>query len=85
MNHFSATYEFNHITSSPYYTQSNGLAERTVKTVKNLLSSSSDPFLALLSYRATPLPRCGLSPVELLMGRVIRTDVPQNTSKFHPE
>ena len=85
MNQFSATYGFNHITSSPYYAQSNGLAERTVKTVKNLLSSSPDPFLALLSYRATPLPWCGLSPAELLMGRVIRTDVPQNTSKFHPE
>ena len=31
MNQFSATYGFNHITSSPYYAQSNSLAERTVK------------------------------------------------------
>ena len=53
------------------------VTERTVKTVKKLISETDDPFLALLSYRATPLPWCGLSPAELLMGRRIRTDVPQ--------
>ena len=82
---FATTYGFNHITSSPYYPQSDGLAERTVRMVKRLFSNSPDPFLALLSYRATPLPWCGLSPAELLMGHVIRKDVPQTTSKFYPE
>ena len=85
MNQFATTCGFNHITSSPYYPQSNGLAERTVRTVKRLVSNSPDPFLALLSYRATPLPWWGLSPAELLMGRVIRTDVPQTTMKLYPE
>ena len=41
--------------------------------------------MALLSYRATPLPWCGLSPAELLMGRKIRTDVPQLKSNFIPK
>lgn len=85
MTQFSSTYGFNHITSSPHYHQSNGLAERTVKTVKKMLSTSPDMYLALLSYRATPLPWCGLSPAELLMGRVIRTDIPQEVNKFKPE
>ena len=85
MNQFLATYGFNHITNSPYYVQSNRLAERTVKTVKDLLSNSPDPFVTLLSYRATPLTWCYLSPSELLMSHVIRTDVTKNTSKFHPE
>ena len=82
---FSSTYGFNHITSSPHYHQSNGIAECTVKTVKRMLTTSSDMYLALLSYRATPLPWCGLSPTELLMGRVIRTDVPQDVNTFKPE
>ena len=85
MTQFSSTYGFNHITSSPHYHQSNGLAKRTVKTIKRMLTTSPDVNLALLSYRATPLPWCGLSPAELSMGHAIRTDVPQNVNKFKPE
>ena len=69
MKVFAETYGFRHITSRPYYPQSNGLAERAVKTVKQLLQTAPDPHMALLSYRATPLPSCRLSPTELLMGR----------------
>ena len=77
MKEFSSRYGFNHITTIPHYPQSNGFAERMVKTVKKLLSGTSDMFMALLSYRATPLPWCNLSPAELLMGRRLKTDVPQ--------
>ena len=41
MKEFSETYGFWHITTSPHYPQAIGLAERTVKTVKSLLESSS--------------------------------------------
>ena len=77
MKEFASTYGFQHITSSSYYPQSNGLAERKVRTVKSLLRDTSDPYLALLSYRATPLPWCNYSPSELLMGRRVKTDIPQ--------
>ena len=74
----SKEYGFQHITSSPYYPKSNGQAERTVKTVKHLLGNSTDPYLVLLSYRATSLPFCGLGPAELsIIGHKIRTDLPQ--------
>lgn len=68
MQEFAALYGFQHVTSSPHHPQSNGMAERAVKTAKNLLEKSADPHMALLSYRTTPLPWCGRSPAELLMG-----------------
>ena len=71
MKEFAGDYCFKHITSSPYHPQFNGLAERTVKTVKQLIKNSPGPYKAMLSYRATPLPAYGLSPAELLMGRKI--------------
>ena len=82
---FAAAYGFTHTTSSPHYPQSNGFAERAVKTVKKLFKESSDECLALLSYRTTPLPWCGLSPSELCQGRRLRSDVPQTRKSLIPD
>ena len=85
MQEFAESYGFKHVTSSPHFPQSNGMAERSVKTVKSLLEQSSDPYMAILSYRATPLPWCNLSPAELLIGRRLKTDIPQPWKAFTPE
>ena len=37
---FAKTWEFKHVTSSPRYPRSNSLAEKTVQTVKKLLSKA---------------------------------------------
>lgn len=76
---FSKMYGFEHITSSPLYPQSNGLVENGVKIVKLLikkaLDSNSDPYLALLNYRDTPLKH-GKSPAEMLFNRKLKTRLP---------
>uniref|UniRef100_A0A0S7ESR5 Gypsy retrotransposon integrase-like protein 1 n=1 Tax=Poeciliopsis prolifica TaxID=188132 RepID=A0A0S7ESR5_9TELE len=81
---FAEQYDFKHITSSPHYAQSNGKAEKGVHILKQLLKkaadSNSDPYLALLSYRSSPL-QCGYSPAELLMNRKIRTTLPSYDNK----
>ena len=86
MKEFALQYGFRHTTSSPHYPRGHGQAERAVKTVKSLLLvDAEDPFLALLNYRATPFPWCGLSPAELLFGRQIRTTLPQAVSQLTPD
>ena len=46
-----------------------------MKTVKTILKKEKETEKALLAYRTTPL-RSGFSPVELLMGRKLRSTVP---------
>ncbi|KAL5494299.1 hypothetical protein EMCRGX_G015600 [Ephydatia muelleri] len=84
MKEFALQYGFRHTTSSPHYPRDHGQAERAVKTVKSLLLDAEDPFLALLNYRITPFPWCGLSPAELLFGRQIHTTLPQAVSQLTP-
>ena len=80
---FAKEYGFTHVTSSPRFAQSNGHAERAIQTVKQLLKKCSDPHLALLTYRSTPLEH-GFSPAQLLMSRQLRTTVPIVPSQLKP-
>ena len=81
---FAKSYDFCHVTSSPHFPQSNGMAERMVQTIKRLLKEAVDPFKALLNYRATPLSFCNISPSQLLMGRQLRNSLPQIEDQLIP-
>ena len=82
---FTSSYGFQHLTSSPKFPQSNGQAERSVQMIKNLLKKSDDLHTSLLSYWATPLSWCDLSPEELSMGRRLQTSVFQTDKMFIPQ
>lgn len=76
---FAAEWDFQHVTSSPRYSQSNGKAESAVKIAKTLLKKAlkegSDVYLAMLEWRNTPDPD-GVSAVQKLMSRRTRTCLP---------
>ena len=82
-------YGFKHITSSPTYSQSNGLVERAVQTAKNTLkkakAENKDFHLALLDYLNTPMEEINLSPAQMLMGRRTRTRLPTTPSLLEPQ
>ena len=63
---FSKEWSFTLVISSPTYPQSNGQAEGTVQTVKQLLTiamlSETNPYYAMLQLRNTPVAGLSLSP-----------------------
>ena len=76
---FAKDWGFQHIPKSPEYPRSNGLAEKTVQTVKDLLEKAKednkDPYLAMLEVRNTPVDNYK-SPAELAFGRQLRSILP---------
>lgn len=85
---FSQKWEFRHVTSSPGFPQSNGLAERSIQTVKLMLKKceedGTDPYLALLSLRNTSIDANLGSPAQLLMGRRLNDTLPVKQSLLQP-
>ena len=84
MMDFTDRCDIKQTTSSPYFHQGNGLAERGVQTAKRILALKN-PELGLLDYRATPCTVTKVSPAEALMSRRLRTRVPQLESTLMPQ
>ncbi len=83
---FAKTWGFKHVTSSPSYPNLNGLAERTVQTVKSILLKAQrdhqDPYI--LEHRNTPVNDVG-SPAQLSMGRRLWSKMPSSTEQQQPK
>lgn len=82
---FYLSWNIEHLCSSPYYPKSNGLAEQTVKLIKNTLykckENGTDPYLAMLHLRNS----CSdgkETPAKLLCARNLRTNLPTAKSEL---
>lgn len=73
------------MTSSPHFASSNGFIESQVKTVKKTLkkaqTTNSDPYIALMCLRSTPIDGKLPSPAELLFGRSIQDNLPRRMQR----
>jgi len=89
VNEFANEWMINVTTSSPHYAQSNGQAERAIQTAKNILrkadEAGTDPYVALLQYRNTPVAGCEYSPAQMLFSRSLRTKLPVAAEHLIPE
>ncbi len=86
---FTKAYHIQHKTSSPLHQQGNGLAEKSVQTVKRLIKKvtedGGDLHLALLDLQNTPRDDIIGSPTQRLMGRRTRTLLPTTTALLKPQ
>ena len=85
---FSKEWGFKHVTSSPYYPQANGLAEKSVQVIKRLLekaqSDGKDPYISLLELRNTAVDNLA-SPAQLLMNRRLKSSSPPIRNNSPPK
>ena len=86
---FAKEYNIKLSTSSPTHSQSNGMSERSIQTVKQLFRKAheegKDEYIAMLEYRNTPVTGMKYSPAQLLMGRMLRDIIPTNPKLFEPK
>ena len=86
---FSQQWEFDHVTSSPYHSQSNGKAESAVKIAKGLvkkaIKSNMDIWKAILDWRNTPTEGMDSSPTQRLMSRRTRHTLPISDELLKPK
>ena len=83
---FVKEWKFEHCTSSPFNSQSNGKAESAVKTAKRLLVKCQETrqnfHLALLNQRNTPSEGTSSTPVQRLMHRRTKMILPTKSSRL---
>ena len=84
IKHVMQAFSVNHITSSPHYPQSKGLAEKYVQIVKyffnNAKGERKDFHKYLMSYCNTPLTGSLHMPMQILQGRSARSDLPMSNA-----
>ena len=77
-------FSVNHITSSPHYPQSNGLAETYMQNVKCLFNKAKeegkDFYKCLMIYCNTPLTDSLQLPMQILQGRRFRYYLPMSNA-----
>ena len=79
---FADSWEFKHTTASSKYPQANGQVEKAIGTTKSVLKKAyedgTDPHIALLENRNTPITGLSYSPAQIF-NRRLKTKLPTTT------
>ena len=85
---FATSWNFQVVTSSPGYPQSNGLVECNVQTnihlFKKAYDEGKDAEMSLLEFQNTPITGLDQPPAQLLMSRRLRSSLPMTITMFQP-
>lgn len=85
---FSSEWDFKITTTSPYFSQSNGLSEKAVGIVKDMLKKCKETKqsleMYLLNYRNSPVSNLEFSPSQLLNSRHVRSKIPLREEMLRP-
>ena len=88
-----AWWGIHHHTSAPYHPETNGLAERTIGTLKRIMERLADGLgakwreflgLAAMAYRLMPHGTTGFSPFRMLYGREATTSTEVGQTSYIP-
>ena len=86
---FPRDWEFNHVTTSPYHSQSNGKVESAVKiatkVIKKTKGNGQDVWKAILDWRNTPTENMKSNPAQRPMSRRTRTLLPTANQLLIPQ
>lgn len=86
---FVNIWQFTHVTTSPYHSQSNGKAESAVKIVKTIIKKSKrdkkELWLCILDWRNTPTEDMNTSPAQRLFSRRTKTVLPTTSELLAPK
>jgi hypothetical protein len=91
---FCQDWGIEHVTSSPYMSRSNGVAEEAVKEMKKIIRANISPLgvlnrpstvAGLMMFRNTPRSPTDLSPAQLIFGQDIRDSLPITRASLTPE
>ena len=83
--HFGKRWDFEHITTSPRHSQSNGMSESAVNTAKRALLAHDDAYLSLLDLRNTHTQGMTTSPAERMWNRRTKTLLPTSQKLLQPK
>ena len=86
--HFSDSWQFKHVITSPGNSKANGAAEAAVKSVKKLMrkciAAHKDPYLGLFNLWNTPVEGINLSPTKLMFGCGTKSTLPTTVQNRAP-